>query len=411
MSTKKALILIKEVPEEGQLYLVKKIAGLPLVLRLILSARKAGIEYFLIIGIHPDMELKVKKVLAKDRRLNASIEYGKNLLPLQERGEQNFLLMPSDSLPDSRLLKTLLRYPIEGEEVVEAGGCFLCTPSFYPLLEGSVDGMETRLYRAIRELAQQGRVKMMETGEFFSVTLKNEESLQYAEKMLFRTMGKSPFPEGFLQKLVNKRLSLLLTKRIISTSITPNLLTIISIFMGLLAACLFAYSAYYWASILGATIFQFCIIVDDSDGHIARLKFQESRFGVLLDRCGDLVVDTSIFVGIALGSYRKTSHSYFLWLGFLMTLGIFLTFLPTFWEELMGKEVQAFCPIEKRIWNQKAIIAEFTDRDWSYFVMLFALLDKLEWFLWMAALGATLFGLIILFSRIKTLKMIKDDKG
>jgi len=398
MSAQKALILARKIQEEGQRYLLREIAGIPVVLRLILSAQKAGIEHFLILGMHQDIESEVKKILAQNGRLKASIEYGENLLSLREKKGENFLVMLSDSLPDCRLLQTLLTYPIAEGEVVRADGCFLCTPSLYPLLEGSADEMENRFYKTIKELTGQGKVKILEI-KGFSVTLEKEESFKIAEKMLFDATGISPFPEGFLQKLINKRLSFFLTKWLISTSITPNQLTIISIFMGLLSAFLLSFST-HWANIFGAMVFQLCIIVDDSDGHIARLKFQQSRRGVLLDRCGDLAVDTSIFLGIAVGSYRKTGQSHFLWLGFLMALGIFLTFFPTFWEELIGRKESQSLAGEGND-SQKSIIAEFTDRDWSYLIILFAFLDRLEWFLWMAALGAVLFGLTIFFLRLR----------
>ena len=46
------------------------------------------------------------------------------------------------------------------------------------------------------------------------------------------------------------------------------------------------------------------MIIDGCDGEVARLKFQESRFGYLFDVTTDNIVHVAIFIGLGVGLYR-----------------------------------------------------------------------------------------------------------
>ena len=74
----------------------------------------------------------------------------------------------------------------------------------------------------------------------------------------------------------------------------------ISIAIGLCGAPFFLSALWYWQTV-GALLFLLHSIVDGCDGELARLRFQESRFGGILDFWGDNIVHVGIFACIAVG--------------------------------------------------------------------------------------------------------------
>ena len=69
-----------------------------------------------------------------------------------------------------------------------------------------------------------------------------------------------------------------MTRRLATTGITPNAMTLVTAALGLTAAWLFASPALA-RQIAGGVLFLLHSILDGCDGELARLKFQESRLG------------------------------------------------------------------------------------------------------------------------------------
>jgi len=99
---------------------------------------------------------------------------------------------------------------------------------------------------------------------------------------------------------VYRPLGFLLVKAIFRTSITPNQITVFSIFVGLLAGL--GYGLGRRSTIVaGALLLAFSIVLDCADGQLARLKKNGTRFGRLLDGLVDYAVDLSVCIGLAVG--------------------------------------------------------------------------------------------------------------
>src|SRR5262249_33713388 len=119
-----------------------------------------------------------------------------------------------------------------------------------------------------------------------------------AETWLLRSLIKTR--EGFMSRHFERRISLALTRRLSTTSITPNAMTLVSVTIGLASAPFFLSSLPAW-QLAGALIFLSHSILDGCDGELARLKFLHSRLGALLDFWGDNVVHVAVFSCIAIG--------------------------------------------------------------------------------------------------------------
>ncbi len=93
--------------------------------------------------------------------------------------------------------------------------------------------------------------------------------------------------------------------------ISPNAVTIASIFLGIAAGVLFYFSE-LWINIVGMCLLVWANMYDSADGQLARMTGQKSELGRILDGvCGDLWF-ISIYAAICL---RLTPEwSYYIWL-------------------------------------------------------------------------------------------------
>jgi phosphatidylglycerophosphate synthase len=82
---------------------------------------------------------------------------------------------------------------------------------------------------------------------------------------------------------------------------SPNAITVASLVIGLAAAGLFALGP-RWAMVAGAILLQVSLVVDCSDGEIARLTGKYSTVGAWLDAVTDRVKEYAAYAGLAAGA-------------------------------------------------------------------------------------------------------------
>jgi phosphatidylglycerophosphate synthase len=104
------------------------------------------------------------------------------------------------------------------------------------------------------------------------------------------------------------------------TSITPNVLTIASTTVGIVAAFFYSAGSAHENFIAGLCI-TLKDILDSADGQLARAKQQYSRAGRFLDSIGDLLVNLLAFGAIGFALYRSSDSLIHLVLGALAFLG------------------------------------------------------------------------------------------
>ncbi|MGQ0811483.1 MAG: CDP-alcohol phosphatidyltransferase family protein [Nitrospiraceae bacterium] len=255
--------------------------------------------------------------------------------------------------------------------------------------------------RAIRRVLNQaiteGRVRAVPTlpaSPQWYRDVKDPAGAQRVERTLFQSL-KGEF-EGFVDRYFNRTVSRFFTKLFLHIGLSPNTITVLATMLGLCAALSFAMGTYA-AGIVGALLFQLAAIIDCCDGEVARLTFTESPFGAWLDIAADNVVHMAIFAGIAGGVYaaQGMTSSLPLMLGALAVVGNALSF----WLVTKAQTIRT-----TRGWENPAqaawsnfMLHHLASRDFSVVVLIFALLGKLDWFLWMAAVGSTVFWLMMLW--------------
>ncbi len=240
---------------------------------------------------------------------------------------------------------------------------------------------------------------------------RSKEELPQVESWLLQGLIKDT--EGFMSKHFERKISLFFSRRLSMTRVTPNSMTVISALVGILGAYFFMFSE-KWYNVFGALFFWLHSVLDGCDGELARLKFLESRFGGILDFWSDNLVHAAIFSGIAYGAYRSHGQILFLGLGFLAVLGTLFSAGFVFLRTMREKKEKGpfFTSVVKENPDQnKNSIAKFADflarRDFIYLVILFSFMGRIEWFLWMGALGSPIYFFLLLLLDRK--KIFRED--
>lgn len=216
-----------------------------------------------------------------------------------------------------------------------------------------------------------------------------------AERRLLGALVKDT--DGFMARHVDRRISLQLSRRLAPTGITPTQVTIISMLIGLIGAAFFLSTHWFWQT-AGALLFLLHSIVDGCDGELARLKFQESKFGGLLDFWGDNVVHVAIFACLAVGWASSAGATWPLWLAATAIIGTLGSAGLVYWKQLRGKEGGGplFTSVSDVSDDRLSRMLDAASRrDFVYGLPILALFGKSHWLLLLAAVGAPIFFFLL----------------
>ncbi|MDR2825140.1 MAG: CDP-alcohol phosphatidyltransferase family protein, partial [Prevotellaceae bacterium] len=124
------------------------------------------------------------------------------------------------------------------------------------------------------------------------------------KKTSFEASLKSIEIENFFDRVFYRPIGYRIALVLCNTSITPNLVTVISIFVGV-AAGWFFYPENLWQNLIGIGLLIFANILDCVDGQLARLTGIKSQVGRILDGIAGDLWFVSIYIFLAL---RLTPH-------------------------------------------------------------------------------------------------------
>jgi phosphatidylglycerophosphate synthase len=223
-----------------------------------------------------------------------------------------------------------------------------------------------------------------EAGRF---ALRSAADIAPAERWLLRSLIKPT--EGFMSRHVERPISLGVTRRLVSTPITPNAMTLISLTIGLASAPFFLSPAPSM-QLAGALLFLLHSILDGCDGELARLTFRESRAGALLDFWGDNAVHVAVFGCMALG-WSRAADSWWPLLAGAVAIASSLGAAATVSRLFVSKQ-----PVGAAGSAAARLTDALANRDFIYVVVLLAAFGRAAWFLVIAALGTPVFVLLLL---------------
>ena len=336
-----------------------KLCGVPLVKRIIMTASRAGITRFVIVtGYEAD---RFHEALSHDSSLDdCRIEWvhndrwnlpnGVSALAARSHLDEPFALLMADHLFDGRTLERLLEEPVvegecllaidrkiesvydlddatkvdvRGDRVVQIDkelqeynavdtGMFLCTPALFDALD-AVNGPEgCALSDGIRALAGEGRMRAFDIGEGFWQDVDTPEMLAHGEKILLQRLTKPT--DGWVSRYVNRPISTRISRWLVRTPVTPNMVTLVTFLSGLLGAW-FVLDGTYWTVLLGAFLFQVSSVLDGCDGEVAVLTFSESKYGSWLDTITDNLTYLAFFSAVVWAYAGNSDESVIRFLG------------------------------------------------------------------------------------------------
>ena len=372
--------------------LMQKVAGVPLLVRVIATAKRAGVESVLVIW--PEdmnsaiLESCAESSLFKGVQINKLV--WKNALDPRNADhwaaiaghlEDQFLWLPWNWVTHKRALTGLSSASIR--------------PSTWEspaLLEKSAEAHQPDFHISSGPRVVNG------------VPVTSRATVRIAERFLVAHSGK---PTDGIYSSFNRRLCRPLVRLLTHTRVTPNAVTFAGLLVAIFAALLFARGSYF-NYVAGALLFFVSGLFDEVDGMLARIKFRESAFGTWFEGLVDNVTYLAIFAGITVGLHRQYG-SWPVKYGIALIIGCVLSVLvigvqrklstaPDRPHEYAGKmnqllEADSANSVSKivrqvHIFVKKGVLV--------HYLLLFTLMGGLPLFLWLAAVGSNLtwiFGL------------------
>ena len=132
-----------------------------------------------------------------------------------------------------------------------------------------------------------------------------EEDRFAAEGKLDRWLVK---PTDGIFARMNRKISVPISRKLINFPITPNMVSIFTLGVGVVSACIFRRRGLLEYA-RGRLLSVWASILDGCDGEVARLKLLDSEFGCWLETICDYLYYLLIFAGMTIGLTRTTGNS------------------------------------------------------------------------------------------------------
>jgi 1L-myo-inositol 1-phosphate cytidylyltransferase / CDP-L-myo-inositol myo-inositolphosphotransferase len=372
-------VLLVVPPEPGTATSVSPdvvVAGLPLLRRIVLAGSRAGFSRVLVQRERDGAERLLGGTPAS--MLNGA-------QPPESR--RRIVILPANVVPQARWLRALRDGEIEPERLHVDGQltAVLDTddPAFVLTAAARCRGVG-ELLATLRVRFDEAKLEVDESGRF---PLSEAADARPAERWLLRSLIKQR--EGFMSRHVERKISLAITRRLAVTRVTPDVMTIVSVGIGLLGAPFFL-SASPVYQLVGALLFLAHSILDGCDGELARLKFMESPHGAILDFWGDNVVHVGVFSCMAVGLSFAQEATWPLALG---ALTVVATLGAAAWQ---SRDIMQDMAVGGDAMWVARLAQAFSSRDFIYLVIAMSAFGKAHWFLILASIGTPIFfGLLL----------------
>jgi phosphatidylglycerophosphate synthase len=368
-----------------------KIAGVPFALRNLLTFQRVNIKNLAVFMEDPKGDLKNSfDTILKDSRIRQEIVWISNIQQLKEWVQTNphpVYIFNGSALHDKKILNELINSPQNNENELQAG--FSVNP----------ENLEEFLLSTQKNPAQFGSAELS-TNPGFPIYVPGSKEAEIQKREDFKTLheiqleGSGLNHDSPITRFFSRPASRLLTRMLLNIPITPNQITLISFFLGLASAYYF-FQGSYLTSVIAATLLVISTWVDGADGEIARLKFMETEIGKKLDIYGDNIVHFFVFTAIGIGIFTRTGENIYLYLGGLAGVGGLLAFFllsPLLLKKRSPEKQLSFI-------SESDLAEKFANRDFIHFLLLVSVIDQLEIFIIVAAIGANLFAGFLVVSR------------
>ncbi|MBI4638051.1 MAG: CDP-alcohol phosphatidyltransferase family protein [Candidatus Rokubacteria bacterium] len=294
--TRRAVLYLAS-PDDARAAL-RTVAGRPVAFRALLAAVRAGASTVFVPGAFRGGALE--RAIAGSRSARAATVW------LDETGappEEPVLLVPAAALVPTPALQPLLRAAatsVLAESRAEAAPIAVAAPCLLRALWPSLARGRPVGPELARALAKDGPATI--PGAAWYERMGDPGAVRRVEARLYAGLG-SPI-DTRLDMALHRRLSRPLSRWAVAQGITPNQLSLAALLVGLAGVwCLWHGSP--MTAVLGLLLYAASVVLDHSDGEVARLTLAESRLGEWLDVLADTMIHALLTV--AIGATAETA--------------------------------------------------------------------------------------------------------
>ncbi|HET8577105.1 MAG TPA: CDP-alcohol phosphatidyltransferase family protein [Methylomirabilota bacterium] len=296
----RALLYLPE--PAGRSLAARSVAGRSLTVRALVSAFRAGAT--LVVIPEALRDTAVDRALGRMPALAAAVRWLDPDRPDTPPADgEPWLFVPVSAVVDAVSLRALLTPEPPAQGAALSGSAAASAPVVL-----APANLAARLWKdaaACRPLgpelahhiAQAGLESREAPGVFAAV--KDEAGLRRAENALYRRVGIDA--DSGVDRLLHRRCSHWITRALVRTPVTPNQVSLLSFLIGCGSIWCF-WDASPVSAVWGLVLYTLACVVDHSDGELARLTFQESRFGAHLDWAIDNIIHAGVVFGIGLSA-------------------------------------------------------------------------------------------------------------
>jgi phosphatidylglycerophosphate synthase len=340
----------------------RTVAGVPLLLRTILTLQRSGIEECILVGSE----------VPRDPRVRCRVSV--SAPPGPPPGSARRLVVGAGSVID----ETLVRH-LQAETRPDEGLAFETNGARLQLIPGGVASTAA-------------------CGPTGGTLLPADAPPERIERALLRALENPR--DGYVDRLLYRRLSRPVTRLLLRTRVTPNQITIAGTLLGIAGGASLALPTW-----LGIAVGVLCLIasgvLDCCDGELARLRFSESNIGHALDVTGDTLVHAALVAGLSTRFVELATTPTWPTL-LLLSIGIAGAFAAISWAESVEDERRRVPSFENRLLD--GLLSPLSTRDWYVFPLALAALGWLEVFPLAAAIGANVFWPVAVVATARALR-------
>ena len=368
----------------------KKICGIPFLLRNIFSVQRSGVNTLI---IYSDSEnTALRKKLSMENKLTVKLTFKTNITEVV-RATKNHptLILNGGALHTKQEIESGMNFTNQpDEELVYPINPSIMTETLNQIIMGN------KVLLSPSSDDQESFINFLPGKNESQINKPKDFLIQH--KNLLQSCGLSN--DSFMDKTITRFFSRQLTRLFLKTPLSPNMITILSLFIGLMSAVFFLQGTHE-NSIIGAGLLLLSAWIDCTDGEVARLKFSESKIGGKLDILCDNLVHFSVFFAIGMGLYQSTENNIFMFFGLFAVFGSLVSFLILSSSIIDKKEKVSANTVDLK--NKNTLTDNMANRDFIYFLFFMSLIGRVDIFICITAFGSNIFAIYLAYYKIKPL--------
>jgi phosphatidylglycerophosphate synthase len=378
-----------------------RFGGLTAAERAVIGAARAGLSPILVCGSRPFSQDLVRRLLPLNPSL-VPLETGRTLDGIP--GDAGVLVIGPDVLAEPRAIAMLA-----GQTDAASGRATVIREAGVPLMMRvpAEEISRIRMAASIDEMAdgfaQAGRLEDTSLPEAFCRRLRSRTPVRYLERLyLRRTNGGSH--ESFFTQII-RRFSVPLSIRLARAGVRPAQVTLAGLALAVASAWCLA-QGHYGLGVAGGLLYYASMIMDCSDGEVARLTLRDSAFGAWLETMVDYSTYLFVLGALVIASAatpRADAHltaAGIALAGSLVVIGV-ASYLR---RRVAGADPGQFDESSARALKSAGRLHRFArwGRQWikrstmAHLILALALVGQLTALLYLWAFGATVAAVVIL---------------